>query len=36
MNKDADLLPYEIDDYDTPPRYTLKQTKGKIAIVENY
>ena len=27
---------YEIDEYDTPPRYTLKQTNGKIAIVENY
>ena len=27
---------YEIDNYDMPPRYKLKQTKGKIAIVENY
>lgn len=27
---------YEIDQYDTPPRYKLKSTKNKITIVENY
>lgn len=27
---------YEIDKYDTPPRYRLKTTKNKISIVENY
>lgn len=25
---------YEIDKYDTPPRYELKTTKGKISIKE--
>ena len=27
---------YEIDNYDTQPRYKLKSTKNKISIVENY
>ena len=27
---------YEIDQYDTQPRYKLKSTKNKISIVENY
>lgn len=27
---------YEIDNYDTQPRYKLKNTKNKISIVENY
>ena len=26
---------YEIDKYDTAPRYKLKNTKGRISIVEN-
>ena len=25
---------YEIDEYDTPPRYKLKQVRGKISITE--
>ena len=27
---------YEIDKYDTAPRYKISQTKGKISIKENY
>ena len=27
---------YKIDKYDNVPRYKLKNTKGKISIVENY
>ena len=27
---------YEIDQYDTPPRYRLKTTRNKISVVENY
>ncbi len=27
---------YEIDKYDTEPRYKIKETKGKISIRENY
>lgn len=27
---------YEIDKYDTPARYKLKNTKSKISIAENY
>lgn len=27
---------YEIDQYDTQPRYKLKSTKNKISIIENY
>lgn len=26
---------YEIDKYDTTPRYKLKNTKGRVSIVEN-
>lgn len=26
---------YKIDEYDTPPKYRLKNTKNKITIVEN-
>ncbi len=35
--KDNELyFVYEIDNYDTQPRYKLKSTKNKISIVENY
>lgn len=35
--KDNELyFVYEIDQYDTQPRYKLKNTKNKISIVENY
>lgn len=26
---------YQIDKYDTPPRYKIKTTKGKISVIEN-